>query len=236
MDSFAGGNAVDTLLRYVRANPSRFPNTTMVARENICRLCQSFMDANIFECINAGEDSERKTKFEDSASRLYRFNTESQTGIMSNHGVVESTHNTPPKNSASPSYAKSLPAKFRFLTTTAQSTELTKREALSPFISRGRKKSTFVNGKSHSSNSCTSESDSENIRPKSVTRRKSPALKRRASFVGMGRSSSNPSMNKQNSAGSSSESDCKQQSSGEHLPRSMMRLSERLSFRKKSLR
>lgn len=72
---FTGANAVDVLHHFVKNNPEQFKNSS-VSRENIVRLCQSFLDMCILRRIKE-TDEEKIDKFEDSSAALYVFINES---------------------------------------------------------------------------------------------------------------------------------------------------------------
>ena len=71
-DTFAGANAVDVLHQFVKSRPEQFRNAVSVSRENIVRLCQSFVDMNIV-CRIMENDIDKVDKFEDSTTSLYVF-------------------------------------------------------------------------------------------------------------------------------------------------------------------
>ncbi|XP_077972172.1 DEP domain-containing protein 7-like [Styela clava] len=236
-DCFSGGNAVDTLLSYVQGNADRFPNTTMVTRENIVRLCQSFIDADVFECVNAGDDSEKRSKFEDSSSRLYRFDLKNKREFFKSNMCKSSPSLSDQNCQSFANDVEHLPAKFSNLLTVPRSVEPVARHKtmFSPFGNAlhavGKRSSSEQR---RASGSQTSDSDCEN-RPQ----KKTPSrLKRSGSFVRvvLKRSSSDSNLRKESSSSTESDSSSKHRSPGDPLTRGRLRLSQRLSFRKKSLR
>jgi len=67
-----GANAVDVLHQFVKNRPEQFRNATSISRENIVRLCQSFLDMSIV-CRIMENDVDKLDKFEDSTTALYVF-------------------------------------------------------------------------------------------------------------------------------------------------------------------
>ena len=83
----AGANAVDVLHQFVKNRPQQFRNATSISRENIVRLCQSFLDMSIV-CRVMETDVDKLDKFEDSTTALYAFIDDQETNTTSNERQV----------------------------------------------------------------------------------------------------------------------------------------------------
>ncbi|XP_013395436.1 DEP domain-containing protein 7 [Lingula anatina] len=102
-DCFTGSDAVDVMLRHLLDEGQACGKE--ISRENAIKLCQTFMDNNIFEpvCSKASSSEEKKPTFEDSSNKFYKFIEppdseygfsdenidEVDTDMMDNHEVKE---------------------------------------------------------------------------------------------------------------------------------------------------
>ena len=73
------------LHQFVKSRPEQFKNATTISRENIVRLCQSFLDMSIV-CRVMENDVEKLEKFEDSTTALYVFIDDHDFNTTSNGG------------------------------------------------------------------------------------------------------------------------------------------------------
>nr|CAB3263037.1 uncharacterized protein LOC100187014 [Phallusia mammillata] len=242
-ESFTGSNAVDVLFHFVKQNPDQFTNSSFISRDNIIRLCQSFIDNGVFEPIGTSVESDRCIKFEDSASALYHFMDKPGTGdatatkTVNNRQVLKeidgdirnsldhiSISTTNKKDNAS-----TTPKTKHMLIPTRRSGNRSRFPSFSGSSAQSFKES-FLN------NAQVSDSEEDDKVPRTGRR-----LKRSSSLVGMvmKRSSSESNVPKGKSSSTSSASDSehtdgKDKKSDEIGRGGKLRLSQRLTFRKKS--
>ncbi|XP_014662640.1 PREDICTED: DEP domain-containing protein 7-like isoform X2 [Priapulus caudatus] len=74
---FTGQDAVNVLLRYLMQDSVNFGCD--VSREKAVKLCQALMDYNVFEPVSPASPMDSPKKFQDMATKLYRFTATEQT-------------------------------------------------------------------------------------------------------------------------------------------------------------
>ncbi|XP_076821088.1 DEP domain-containing protein 7-like isoform X2 [Clavelina lepadiformis] len=237
-ECFTGANAVDVLHHFVRRNPEQFSNNTTIARENIVRLCQSFLDNQIFEQAGVGSNAEKNPKFDDSTSSLYQFTGKGrkESDVKSHNGrqvlraidgdIRNSLGHITISNEQNAMHETTLKSKNILIPTRKQGN----RSHFPSFggISAHSLKDTFMSS-AHGSESEGESSDSRSGRP----------LKRSASFRFVTKRSSSESGVHQGLSSTSTCSDAedvKEKKSDDINRGGKLRLSQRLSFRKKSVR
>uniref|UniRef100_H2YIC5 DEP domain-containing protein n=1 Tax=Ciona savignyi TaxID=51511 RepID=H2YIC5_CIOSA len=201
-ECFTGSNAVDVLFRFVRLHPEQFSTTGSISRENVVRLCQAFLDNNVFRPAGGSSESEKLIKFEDSTIALYQFTQEINSSVkpLINRqalGEIDNDlRNGMDQISISAENSKTTPRGKNILIPTRK--QGTSRSRFPSFggISAQSFKETFT-VPTHSSGS-----DEENIPDQRAGRQ----LKRASSFVGMvvKRSSSDSNLPQDMSSASSS--------------------------------
>ncbi|XP_076821087.1 uncharacterized protein LOC143466550 isoform X1 [Clavelina lepadiformis] len=236
-ECFTGANAVDVLHHFVRRNPEQFSNNTTIARENIVRLCQSFLDNQIFEQAGVGSNAEKNPKFDDSTSSLYQFTGKGrkESDVKSHNGrqvlraidgdIRNSLGHITISNEQNAMHETTLKSKNILIPTRKQGN----RSHFPSFggISAHSLKDTFMSS-AHGSESEGESSDSRSGRP----------LKRSASFRFVTKRSSSESGVHQGLSSTSTCSDAedvKEKKSDDINRGGKLRLSQRLSFRKKSV-
>uniref|UniRef100_F6YRU6 DEP domain-containing protein n=4 Tax=Ciona intestinalis TaxID=7719 RepID=F6YRU6_CIOIN len=238
-ECFTGSNAVDVLFRFVRLHPEQFSSTGSITRDNIIRLCQAFLDNSVFEPAGGSNESNKQIKFDDSTTSLYQFSSstnEMNLKPLTNRQVLREIdgdlRNGLDHISISTENTKgNTPRGKNILIPTRK--HGTSRSRFPSFggLSAQSFKGTFMTAATmHSSGS-----DEENATDQRAGRK----LKRSSSLVGVvvKRSSSDSNLRRGvSSASSSSDTDPDGKKKSDDLNRGgKLRLSQRLSFRKKSL-